>query len=177
MRGVLLRCVPCKHQQDKLIAHLSLGCYTILFSLSIYLMFHGPRRGIGYNKPIFIISGFLFLSCSTHFALEFSHFYQVLVCANPHSGYATIDTQQTATGVQGFANETHALVGADLLISLTDFIGQLILIYRCWLLWSRNYWVIILPTLISTASLGEALMTMAASWCSPTTFGYQHVLA
>ena len=70
--------------KDKLIAHFSLGCYTILFALSIYLMFHGPRRGIGYNKPIFIISGFLFLSCSTHFALEFSHFYKALVCANPY---------------------------------------------------------------------------------------------
>lgn len=60
---------------------------------------------------------------------------------------------QTATGVKGFANETNALVGADLLISITDFIGELILIYRCWLLWSRNYWVIILPSLISTASI------------------------
>jgi hypothetical protein len=83
MRGVLLRCVPCKRWQDKLIAHFPLGCYTVLFALSIYLMFHGPRRGLGVNKPIFIISGLLYLSCSTRFALEFSHFYQVLVCANP----------------------------------------------------------------------------------------------
>jgi hypothetical protein len=77
--------------------------------------------------------------------------------------------QQTATGVQGFAIGTQAIDGANFLIILTDFIADLILIYRCWLLWSRNYWVIILPTLISTASLGEALMTMAASWCSLTT--------
>ena len=68
----------------KLIAHFSPGCYTILFAVSIYLMFHTPRRGTGVNKPILIISGFLFLSCSTHFALEFSHFYQVLVCATPY---------------------------------------------------------------------------------------------
>jgi len=113
------------------------GCYTILFAVSIYLMFHNPRRGNGVNKPIFIISGFLYLSCSTHFALEFSHFYRVLV----------------TTGVNGFANETNALIGADLLISVTDFIGELILIYRCWVLWSRNYWVIILPSLLSTASI------------------------
>jgi len=113
------------------------GCYTVLFALSIYLMFYGPRRRIGVNKPIFFISGILYLSCSTHFALEFSHFYQVL----------------TATGVPGFANETNALIGADLLIAITDFVGELILIYRCWLLWSRNYWIIILPCLISTASL------------------------
>jgi hypothetical protein len=84
MRGVLLRCVPCKRWQDKLIAHSSQGCYTVLVALSIYLMFHGTHRGTGFNRPILIISGLLYLSCSTHFALKFSHFYQVLVCANPH---------------------------------------------------------------------------------------------
>ena len=50
----------------------------------------------------------------------------------------------------------------NLLISVTDFLGELILIYRCWVLWSRKYWVIILPSLLSTASIGEALMTMVA---------------
>jgi hypothetical protein len=75
---------PESTRQDSLIAHLFPGCYTILFALSIYLMFYGPRRGIGVNKPIIIISGLLYLSCSSHFALEFYHFYQVLVCVNPY---------------------------------------------------------------------------------------------
>jgi len=124
-------------RQDKLIVHFSLGCYTILFAVSIYLMFHSPRRGSGVNKPIFVISVLLYLSCSTHFALEFSHFYDVLV----------------AKGVKGFANETHVLIGADLLIVVTDFIGELILIYRCWVLWSKRYWIIVLPILTSISSL------------------------
>jgi hypothetical protein len=89
----------------------------------------------------------------------------------------TLTPPQLTKGVTGFADETNALIGADLLISITDFIGELILIYRCWLLWSRNYQVIILPCLISIASLGKDLMTMAASWCSPTTFWCQYVLA
>ena len=66
---------------------------------------------------------------------------------------------------------------SDLFILVTDFIGELILIYRCWLLWSRNYWVIILPSLILIASIGEALMTIPANWCSPAIFWCQHVLA
>ena len=49
----------------------------------------------------------------------------------------------------------NVLVVSNILISVTDFLGQLILIYRCWLLWSRNYWVIILPSLLSIASIGE----------------------
>ena len=47
------------------------------------------------------------------------------------------------------------MVGAGLLISLTEFVGELILIYRCWVLWSKNYWVVLLPTLAAIASLGN----------------------
>jgi len=109
------------------------GCYTVLFAISIYLMFYSPRRGTSVNKPIFIISGLLYLSCSAHFALVFSDFYRVIV-------------------VNDIANENVAIV-IDLLVSVTDFIGELILIYRCWLLWSRNYWVIVLPGVILIASI------------------------
>ena len=62
----------------------SLGCYTILFAVSIYLIFYDPCHRSGANIPILIISVLLYLSCSTHFVLEFSHFYQVLVCATSY---------------------------------------------------------------------------------------------
>ena len=86
-----------------------------------------------------------------------------------------IEATQTLTLpqiVKSVTDETIVLsVATNILLSVTNFIGELILIYRCWLLWSRNYWVIILPSLISVASLGKDLLTtMAASWCSPTTF-------
>ena len=84
MRGGSLRCVPCKHWQDKLIVHLSLGGFSVLFAVSMYQMFHSPRRGTGVNKPILIICGLLYLSCSTHFALEFSYSYRTFVCATPY---------------------------------------------------------------------------------------------
>lgn len=113
------------------------GCYTVLFVLSTYLMQRRTRSRRLFNRPIFIISIMLYFSCAAHFALEFSHFYNALA----------------TTGVYGFANETSVLVGADILISVTDFFGQLILIYRCWLLWSRNYWIIVFPTLTSVGGL------------------------
>ena len=34
--------------------------------------------------------------------------------------------------------------------------GELILIYRCWVLWSKNYWVILIPTLIAIGNLGNS---------------------
>ena len=83
MRGILLWCVHCMHWQDKLTAHFSLGCFTVLFAVAIYLMFHSPRRGTGVNKPILIISGLLYFSCFAHFALEFTNLYETFVWATP----------------------------------------------------------------------------------------------
>ena len=151
MRGILLRCVPCKPWKNELIAHLSIGCYTVLFAVSIYLMFHKPHRRSGVNTPIFIISGLLFLSCSTHFALVSSDFYQAFV------RYTIIIYTQSLISPQVVKDlSKHTLVVSDIFILVTDIIGELILIYRCWLLWSRNHWVIILPSLILIANIGEA---------------------
>jgi len=59
---------------------------------------------------------------------------------------------QTTTGV--IASEPPELMAADLLLSVTDFMGELILIYRCWLLWDRKYWIIIFPSLCAIGGLG-----------------------
>lgn len=59
--------------------------------------------------------------------------------------------------MDGFANETNVYFGADLLISIADFFGDLILIYRCWLIWNGNYLVTILPLLTSVAGLSESI--------------------
>ena len=55
------------------------------------------------------------------------------------------------------------LVGADLLISIADFTGEFILIYRCWLLWSKNYWIVILPSLAAIGGLGKVPLTIVGS--------------
>jgi len=113
------------------------GCYTLLFAVSVYLMIKRSRNQSSGNRPIFILSIFLYLSCFTHFVLEFVHFYTTL----------------STTGVVGFGNETHEQLAADVFISVTDFIGQLILIVRCWLLWDKNYWIITLPSLCAIGGL------------------------
>ena len=118
-------------------------------------MFHKPRRGSGINKPIFIISGLLFLSCSTHFALVSRGFYQISVRYNIIIYMQSLISPQVVKDL----NENTVVV-SDIFILVTDIIGEVILIYRCWLLWSRNYWVIILPSLILIANIGEALITI-----------------
>lgn len=46
-------------------------------------------------------------------------------------------------------------MGADILISLSDFLGDLILIYRCWVIWNKNLWVVFLPFLTAAGGFGK----------------------
>ena len=64
-----------------MITYFSLGCYTILFAMSVYLKLNSPNRANNVKALLFIMSVFLYLSSSGHFILEFVHFYHVLVCA------------------------------------------------------------------------------------------------
>jgi hypothetical protein len=74
--------------ETKLIAHSSLGCYTILFAMFVYLKLNSPDRTNSVKGLLFIMSVLLYLSSSGHFALEFFHFNQALVCAIPYLSHA-----------------------------------------------------------------------------------------
>ena len=71
-------------------------------------------------------------------------------------------SRQATTGVTGYARETSQLVAADVLISLCDLLGDYILIYRCWVLWGRNYWVVLVPSLCAVGGFGEAFFNIVA---------------
>lgn len=124
-------------------ALLGFACEAVLFGVNLVVFFLAlnvllPRtRRHGSNQVILALSVMLFLSCLAHFGLEFNHFHTTL----------------KDTGVDGFANETNVYFAADLFISITDFFGDLILIYRLWLIYSGNYLVTILPMMTSIAGL------------------------
>ena len=61
---------------------------------------------------------------------------------------------QEAVGVDGYARGTNVTFGANILISVTDFVGECILMYRCWGVWGRNLWVIVVPFISSLTALG-----------------------
>ena len=62
---------------------------------------------------------------------------------------------QNAHGVKGFGTMTNTTIGAGLLASITGFMAELVLLYRCWVLWSKNYWIILFPALVVTGNLGK----------------------
>ncbi|KIP07247.1 hypothetical protein PHLGIDRAFT_24165 [Phlebiopsis gigantea 11061_1 CR5-6] len=112
------------------------GAYCVLFAASIYVLY-SVKKSRGLNKVIVALHCCLFTACTLHYALEFNHFYTIL----------------GSSGVDGFANETYHLFIADCTVSVADFFGDLVLIYRCWIIWGYNYWIIILPLLSAAAGL------------------------
>ncbi len=119
---------------------------------------------LAWNEPLHSV---LYVStlCAVHYALR--HRVQPLLhrigmsIHVPHPLRLAISPSvyQSSTGVHGFANETKLLIGADILISVCDLMGEFILLYRCWIVWERNYWVIIFPALTSLAGFGESYIS------------------
>ncbi|KAG1839624.1 hypothetical protein DFJ58DRAFT_811783 [Suillus subalutaceus] len=111
------------------------GVYCVLFVISFVILVKRYRLS---NPVIWVANCLLFMTSTAHFALAFSHFYTALEYA-PFSG---------------FTNETPALMGANLLSSVADLVGDLLLIYRCWLVWGKNSYVIVLPLLAALGGFG-----------------------
>ncbi|GJE97582.1 hypothetical protein PsYK624_138030 [Phanerochaete sordida] len=112
------------------------GMYAILFVVSIIVMLwssYSPRS----NKFIFCMSCFLFACATTHFGMTFNGFYTTL----------------GRTGVDGYANGSAVGFGENMLISVTDFVGECILMYRCWAIWGGSLWVIAVPFVASLTAL------------------------
>ncbi|KAJ8496206.1 hypothetical protein ONZ51_g1251 [Trametes cubensis] len=115
------------------------GANCVLFIISLGLLYRKGRRG-NTNLTILAIHCLLFTGCTAHFGLEFNHFYTTLSASSS-------DT----SGVSYFANETKGLLAADVIISICDLLGDAMLVYRCWLMWSDHRWVVVLPILSAIA--------------------------
>ncbi|KAF8183576.1 hypothetical protein K438DRAFT_1140423 [Mycena galopus ATCC 62051] len=123
------------------------GIHVILFGIAISLVARNAAKGS--IRPVFAVSCLLFCMSTIHYAINFNNVYiSTMVHPRPH-----------------IADETHLLVGADTIFILSDFCGQVVLIYRCFLVWNKNIWVIILPVLVAfgAAACGLSVIGLVLS--------------
>ncbi|KAJ6590666.1 hypothetical protein DFH09DRAFT_807559, partial [Mycena vulgaris] len=113
------------------------GVNAILFGVAITVLIRRTPLNNASRMPILALTCFMFSLGTIHYALNFDNVYNsLMVHPRPH-----------------IAEETHLLVGADTIFILSDFTSQLILIFRCYLVWGKTIWVIILPLLIACGSV------------------------
>ncbi|KAK6995783.1 hypothetical protein R3P38DRAFT_3223244 [Favolaschia claudopus] len=127
------------------------GIHVLLFGVAASLV--PSRRSTSASIiPIFGLSCLLFGLGTVHFALNFNNVYDsTMVHPRPH-----------------IAAETHLLAGADIIFSLSDFLGQIVLIYRCYLIWGNNPWIIILPLIVAFAAACVAVVVLVLCSVDPT---------
>jgi len=113
------------------------GIYVVLFSMAMYVLVWTRRGPV--SKIMVSVTVFLFSLCTVHFAIQFANAYQALML---HPG-------------NSISTETPLLRAGDILLSITDFTAELVLIYRLWLVWGRNYYIAILPFLMSLAAIAS----------------------
>ncbi|KAJ7757965.1 hypothetical protein B0H16DRAFT_1885414 [Mycena metata] len=117
------------------------GINVILFGIAIRFLLRRRSRGNQVsNLAILAFSCLMFALCTVHYALNFNNVYN-----------------GTMVHVRHISDETPLQLGADTIWLLTDFFSQLLLIYRCYLVWGKSIWIIILPLLIALASVSCGL--------------------
>ncbi|KAJ7101442.1 hypothetical protein B0H15DRAFT_927222 [Mycena belliarum] len=111
------------------------GVNLVLFMVAITVLVR--RNPTASKMPIFAVTCLMFSLCTVHFSLNFHNVYTgLMVHPRPH-----------------ISEETPLLAGADMIFAITDFFSQLILIYRCYIVWGKTVWIIILPVLVAFASV------------------------
>ncbi|KAF8889654.1 hypothetical protein BD779DRAFT_1520282 [Infundibulicybe gibba] len=121
------------------------GIYTVLFVLAVACLLR-KRRLASVNKFYLFFCCFLYACCTTHVIIKFRYLYKDM-------SEAAIKTGIVETG-------TPALRFADALVTLIDWFAEIVLIYRCWSIWQRNYYVVIFPTILSLAFVCCAVSTI-----------------
>ncbi|KAJ7511996.1 hypothetical protein B0H11DRAFT_720950 [Mycena galericulata] len=120
-------------------------CYGFLmctFSVSFYIHFNISRRTTQL-KVLVAIACAMFVIATGHFVITFYRTLKAMEDLTPSEG-----------GAEAFLGDSAAwhLITADLLFVTQCILGDSIAIYRCWILWDRD-WRVITPSLILLAAI------------------------
>lgn len=73
---------------------------------------------------------------------------------------------QSSEKAEEYIDEIILLLMADISVAIADFFAGLILVYRCWIFWARNTYVVAAPIPICAYALGLVRRYTALHWKS-----------
>ncbi|KAG7099699.1 hypothetical protein E1B28_001519 [Marasmius oreades] len=119
------------------------GIYTCLFLSSFYMTL---RKGMLHSRPskiFFVATLVMWINCSAHVAVNL---YRLL------RGYVYL---RETVGPTNYFNDLGRpdKVVAGVLNALMTWMGDSLVIYRCYLVWDSNIWVVILPISLLIVSI------------------------
>ncbi|KAA1472290.1 hypothetical protein DENSPDRAFT_171815 [Dentipellis sp. KUC8613] len=127
------------------------GVYAALFAGCVYvLLFERP------NKYFLAASVFMFVACTALIVLDFVEaFMQRVGIANTYCEDGTCYAcPGTTPDIAGVLRTIIFNAAVQLVFTATQLVADIVLIYRCAVLWRESRWVLTLPILLTVASCG-----------------------
>ncbi|KAF8878410.1 hypothetical protein BD779DRAFT_1676838 [Infundibulicybe gibba] len=110
------------------------GAYVVLFILYLVLRNRNHRAIDG---PLTLAQILLFVLCTLYIGLDIpGDYFQNVVDAENSDAASKVD------------------LGTSVVFSLIDYLAQMILLYRCWIIWDRRWAVVAVPGFLALVSLG-----------------------
>ncbi|KAJ6589485.1 hypothetical protein B0H19DRAFT_1103938 [Mycena capillaripes] len=133
----------------ELIANITLGCFLVVFLISVYIHV-GFRKGQNtHNRVMFGFSLVMFMIATMHLGMNIFRLIR---------GY--VDFRLAPGGPVGYIGTLKLWdhIFKDTLYATQSIIGDAAAVYRCWILWGRDYRVIIFPSMLLIVSTVSGYM-------------------
>ncbi|TFK20019.1 hypothetical protein FA15DRAFT_625959 [Coprinopsis marcescibilis] len=143
------------------------GLYLALFIAALNIMLRGRSKNRASTKVFLVGIIVMFVIISFH---NWLNIYRMI------RAYA-YETTLVSSVLFIRNSDNWDAMAFPVILAVVIWIADILVIYRCWLVWHRNYWVIALPSLLVLASIGTQSVNLA--WFDnpnrfqiPTTSGY-----
>ncbi|KAH6912271.1 hypothetical protein BKA70DRAFT_1535616 [Coprinopsis sp. MPI-PUGE-AT-0042] len=121
--------------------------FMILSSLSTYLRRSEEARK-GHFRYI-VIGGVILVTFSIDLAFDIWQTFRILFTGGPHpSSYIPVYIQDEAANMP-------VIIAGDAMLGITIAIGDILMLWRCFILWSHQKWVVLLPLLTCIGAIAS----------------------
>ncbi|KAH6909990.1 hypothetical protein BKA70DRAFT_1102195 [Coprinopsis sp. MPI-PUGE-AT-0042] len=139
-----------------------LGAYVVLYLLAMYVMTSGRGRSQSRgNTVFFVVVNMMFYLTTLHVAFNFHRVIRAYggLVPNPRGPIGYIEDALR------WDNQAHTYM-----LSVMIWLGDGLAIYRCWIVWARNWKVIALPLVLYVGCIVDSILLFAWSSTMFVTF-------
>ncbi|KAJ7135917.1 hypothetical protein C8R44DRAFT_769297 [Mycena epipterygia] len=122
------------------------GCFFVVFWIGVYIHFGFHKGQNLHNKVMFCISVLMFIISTMHLSIDVFRLIR---------GY--VDFRLAPGGPVGYIGQLNRWdhIMKDTLYATQSMVGDAAAIYRCWILWNRDYRIVALPASLLMITIGS----------------------
>ncbi|KAJ6560357.1 hypothetical protein B0H19DRAFT_1290170 [Mycena capillaripes] len=124
------------------------GFFVCVFGLSLAINLGTSKRQTGHSRAMFIVGIITFILATIHISIN---------CMRMMRGY--VDHSSLPGGPVGYLGILSQWdhVFSNVIYATQSILGDAVAVYRCWILWNRNFFVVCVPFLMVIGSAGSTV--------------------